>query len=425
MTNEELASKCHDIQISLGSKEVPEFEVLPKIGMMVNLSLHLRGLPILEYDKVKLASTHYFGIPSLLFNEIIRDLAEIEFVKLISEGSTIKKVIPNVPYFENVYQMIGGFATSSKNFNEPEQLALKILTKLTDSPTEKSNLFSFGAEKKLMQRNLQIGEQGGYIISKMARGKEIILSPLFFSENPEVFADLTARSGAKKVQNILQLIKKSQGLPLSIIEKNLQIAGQEITHEDLKLIKSLAQDGMVKPPSISTPHSGQNYFIFTPTPGNSKLNSSNKEIYERAMALIASVRQGQFLADKYRILWPIKILMALKRNGYLKPNTEAIQQYNQLALMRVGQLIPDTRGHRFVLTQTPENISALDLAINLLNTGEITNMEINEDVRIALQKDQSYIESIIASTKLREGEKIALDEETKAELDNLLIKGTS
>lgn len=422
MQPDQLASKCHDIQTSLGHKQVPEFESLPKIGMMVNLALHIRGLPVLEYDKLKLASAYYFGIPALVFGEIIRDLAEIGFVQLISQGSTIQKVVPKVPFFQSLYEQIGSFALSN-NFNEPEQLALKILSKLADSPTEKSNLYGFGADKKLMLRNLQIGEQGGYIISKKARGKEIMLSPLFFSENPEVFADLTAKSGAKKVQTIIALIKQAQGLPLSIIEKTLEINGNKITSEDFKLIKSLAQDGMIKPPSISTPHAGQNYFIFTPTPGASKLNSTNKEIYERAMALIASVRQGQFLAKEYRIYWPVKILRALKRNGYLRPTTEAQSQYSQLALMRVGRLTPDGNGHRFALIQTDENVAALNLAIDMLETGEITNMEVNEDARMALQKDQSYIESIIASTKLRESEKIALDEETKEELDNLLIKG--
>src|SRR5690606_19335223 len=104
-------------------------------------------------------------------------------------------------------------------FNEPEQLALRILSELTNSPTERSNIYSLGAEKKIVDRNLQFGTEGGYIMSKRARGREILISPLFFSENVDVFADLTAKSGASTIKRVLELVKKAQGWPLSIIEK--------------------------------------------------------------------------------------------------------------------------------------------------------------------------------------------------------------
>ena len=62
MERELIASRCHDIQVSLGAKEVPDFEDLPKIGMMVNLSLHIRGLPVIQYDVLRLAAYNYFNI---------------------------------------------------------------------------------------------------------------------------------------------------------------------------------------------------------------------------------------------------------------------------------------------------------------------------------------------------------------------------
>lgn len=50
MERVEKASKAHDIHVSLEGKDVPEFELIPKVGMMVSLSLHIRGLPAMEYD---------------------------------------------------------------------------------------------------------------------------------------------------------------------------------------------------------------------------------------------------------------------------------------------------------------------------------------------------------------------------------------
>ncbi|WP_157837393.1 hypothetical protein [Chryseobacterium sp. P1-3] len=51
-------------------------------------------------------------------------------------------------------------------------------------------------------------------------------------------------------------------------------------------------------------------------------------------------------------------------------------------------------------------------------------MEIDQEARIALQKDQTYIESIVSSNKLRRDGKIELDEEMKEEIDNLLLNAS-
>lgn len=420
------ASQCYDITTALSGKDVPDFEYLPRVGMMVNLSLHLRGLPLLEYEKLRMVSNHYFRIPTIVLNQILHDLAEIEFVQLFKQKTSIKKVLPQIPFFDNIYSTVGDYANSELPFNEPEKLALTIVGKLTDSPTEVSNIYNLGAESKLIERNLQLGTEGGYILSKRARGKDIIVSPLFFSENADVFADLTAKAGANNIKRILELIRKSQGWPLSIIEKTMEINGQKISNDDLNILKRLAQDGAVKPPSITTGHAGQNFFMFTPAPGASKLNPTNREIYERAMALVASVRQGQLLANKYPIKWPSAILNALKRDGWLRPTSETYSQYHQLAILKVGRLEKSAGDrYKFVLINSKENLQALDLAIKLITEGVIAQMEVDQEARIALQRDQTYIDSIVSSSTLRAKEKISLSDQAREEFDNILLKSIS
>jgi len=63
----------------------------------------------------------------------------------------------------SIYDKVGEFAQAELSFNEPEQLALQILKRLSDSPVERSSVFTLGAEKNIVQRNLQIGEEGGYL----------------------------------------------------------------------------------------------------------------------------------------------------------------------------------------------------------------------------------------------------------------------
>ncbi len=224
----------------------------------------------------------------------------------------------------------------------------------------------------------------------------------------------------------MDLIKRYQGWPLGLIEKTSEINGTKLTEDDVKFLKRLAQDGAVKPPSITTSHAGNNYFIFTPTPGEARLSPSKREIYERAMALVASVRQGQFLPKQYAIKWPVALLRALKRKGYLDANTEAFEQYRKLTVLRVGRLVDIGGGfHRFYLNESEESQQALDIAIELVEQGGTIGTEVDEDIRLALQKDIDYIESIVSSQNLRQRESVTLTEEQKDEIDSIFLGGVS
>lgn len=420
----DIVNKCHDIQVSLGNKSVPEYEAIPEIGMMIRLSLHIRGLPLIDYEILRLVADYYLQIPSLILRNIVLSLAEIEFLKIDKEGTTIKSILPTVPYFDDVYDVVGDFAQTERDFNEHELIAIDILSKLSEAPIHKSNLFDLGAEKKIITRTLNIGQEGGFLIERKARGKDIVLSPTYFMDNAELYADLVAKSGANQVKKINKLLKEFQGCPLSLIESNGEINGNKVSSDEVNMLKRLAQDGAIKPPSINTSHAGENYFLFTPTPGIARIHPGKKEIYERATALVASVRQGQLLPREFAIRYPYRLLSSFRDKGFLNANTEAAEQYKKLAVMRMCRLEDIGSGwHRLWLNDTPENREALDIAISLLNGNEVYSTGIDDDARFALQQNQEYIESKRASIKLRETEKVPLSEEQREEIDDLLLGG--
>lgn len=420
----EIVNKCHDIQVSLENKSVPEYEAVAEIGMMVRLALHLRGLPQIDYEVLKLVADYYLQIPALILKNIVQDLAEIEFVKIDKESNTIKAVLPTVPYFDDVYETIGEFADKEKHFNEYEQYALHILQKLSKTPLYKSNLFEIGAERKTVERTLTIGNQGGFLVERHARGKDIVLSPTYFMENEDLYTDLVAQAGTKSIEKINKLLKDNQGWPLSVIEKQHELCGTPLSDNEILLLKRLASDGAIKPPSIQTSHHGNNYFLFTPTPNIVRIHPSKKEIYERATALVASIRQGQLLPERYAIRSPYRLLASFKEKGFLNANTEAFEQYKKLTIMRMCRLEnTGNRWHKLVLNDTPENQEALDIALSILQKGSAVGTEIDEDVRFALTQDQKYIESQRAAAKLRESQSVTLSEEQQFEIDNLLLGG--
>jgi len=420
---EEISARCHEIQTGLGFTEVPDYDNLRIVGMTVRLALHIRGLPAVKFETLRMVGTHYLKIPSVSVKPIVEILADLEFVKIQTEGKTIKSILPNVPYYETMYSNIGTFA-SEVGFNEPEQLALDILCRLSKSPEKVNTLESkIGAEHKLFDRAIKLGREGAYLRIHRARGVDVALSPTYFSENAAIFADTVAGKGSKQLRRLMEAIKNMQGTPLSVIEKSKRLGGMDLYDHEINLLKRLAQNGAVKPPCISTEHAGENFFLFTPTPSGAALSPTKREVYEKAMAIVASVRQGQFLPQRYRIRHPSALVHKLKTDLRLgKSTSEANQQYKQLVHMRVAQLVPNGHGRSELhIIDAPENREALDIAYNLIDTGTTFGAEIDDDARRALQNPHEYIESHVASGELSKRHTIPLSQEQELVLDELFL----
>src|SRR5690606_18123096 len=145
----EIAARCHETQTGLAHTDVADFERLSEIGMAVRLALHIRGLVSVNYDTLRLVAVPYPGIAPVAIRRVVELLAEIEFVKLQTEGKTIKAVIPNVPYYETLYDTLGEFA-QSESFNEIEQLSIDVLCRLSKAPEKVDTLRSkLGVEPRL------------------------------------------------------------------------------------------------------------------------------------------------------------------------------------------------------------------------------------------------------------------------------------
>jgi hypothetical protein len=420
----EIAARCHEIQTGLRMKEVPEFDNLRVVGMAVRLALHIRGLPAVNFETLKLVATHFLGIPSIGVKRIVETLAEVEFVKLVTEGKTIKAVVPTVPYYENLYEKLGDYAVET-GFNEAEQLSIQLLCRLSKSPEKVDTLIStIGAEKKLIDRAVEVGTQGAYLRVHRSRGRQIALSPTYFSENAEIYADMVAGAGANQVQKLMKALRGAQGMPLSLIQKQKEIGGVKLADEEVGFLIRLAQDGAVKPPSIKTTHAGENYFLFTPTPAGAALAPTKRDIYEKAMAVVAAVRQGQFLSKRYSIRNPGGLIYTLKRDLKLsRATTEATQQYQNLVILRVAHLVDVGGGFRELrIIDTPENREALQIALALVDSGVASGVEVDRAAQEALQKDQAYVESLVASGQLQTRETVELTANQQMELEALFLK---
>lgn len=423
-----IVARCHEIQTALASRNVPEYDELSIIGMAVKVAFHIRGLPLVDYETLKLVCSSFLDIPSFVLERVIKLLAEIEFVYVQQEGKTIRALLPNVPYYESLYSGIGEYVENESAFSETEQLTLTIVDKLAAAPENLDRLRNqLGADNNLFTRNVEIGTQGRFLYVHRHRGRDIAINPTYFSENSEIFADHVAATNSSQVASVLSSLRQFQGWPLNLIAENSRIGTIDIDPDQIRLLERLAQDGIVKPPTIVTQHAGENHFIFTPTPNATNLSPMKREVYEKAMAIVAAIRQGQLLPAKYAIRSPSAVLYRLKTDLKLsKATTEFSQQYRNLVHLRVGQLVSVGNGyHEFRIIDTPDNREALDIAYDLVTSGEVSGLEVDDDARKALQSDHKYVESLVASAKLRDRQTIELPAEKAFELETLLLRGMS
>lgn len=421
MEGKKLVELAYDIQSGLGNIDVPDFEQMRTMGMAATLAIHIRGLGEIEYEILRKVSDHYFNIPSFALNAVVNVLAEIEYVQIHQKGSKINSITPNVPRFMDVYDGVGEYFSFS-TLNEHEQGTLLILSELQNKPENKNKLQQVtGIDNTLFSRCIDIGKSGHYIKPFRARGKDILASPFYFADNLDSLVDLTAKIGAIDIQRVIEIVKNNQGWPLSVIERNMELGGTKLTVPQRELLIHLCKEGIFKPPSLEF-NSKKETFVFTPAPGASRLNSANREIYERAMALVSCVRKGQLLADRYRIKMPVRLLEALRDKGYVGANSEAAVQYKNLVFLKVGKLQKrTTEMFEFHLNKTEENKNALNIAINLLRTGELANLEVNHDARLALSNDEKYIQSVISAAELKERKKVNLNEESAQQFEHLML----
>ena len=418
-----IAEFAFDLHAGLASHRVSEFDDLRLVGMAATLSIHIRGLGEIDYEVLRKVSDHLMAIPSIALEKVLDVLDEIGFVKLVRSGKRIVRIIPNIPIFDDVYEGIGRYADAECVLNSHESATLQILGALQDAPANKDALFNnLGIEKPLFDRCVTLGSGSGILSEHQARGRTILISPFYFADNLDGLADAAASVGSSAIKTTLNKVKMNQGWPLGLISKTGEIGGSKLDSTELALVKKLSAEGIVKPPTIRFGTTSQS-FLFTPKPGSTRLNAANREIYERAMALISAVRKGQLLADSYRIKWPLAILRALRDKGYLRANSEARDQYRNLVVLRVANLkrVSSTTW-QLHLHKTPENERALTVAISLLKSGDLAGMEVNQDARIALAKDEEYIQSLISASNLKKRERELKNPEAEFEFEQFLLK---
>lgn len=419
----EVAIRSHDVLVTSGQSRAVEFESLINIGAAVRLAVNLRGMPPVRYDLLRDVAVHRLGLQPPEVRPAIELLAEAEMVDLYTEGKTIKTVLPDVPFFSNLYSRLGEVGRQDQALNEHEQLTVELMERLARRPQTRNDLAALGSDKKALRRVLEIGKSAGFVMPQRARGQDVYISPSYFAEDPQALADLAVQAGGTRLARILDLLRQHQGYPLRIVLETAELAGNRLDPTELAIVQALAGQGFLPPPAIRTAHAGENHFIFGPQPGSSRLAPHEVQVYRNALALVSAVRQGQFLAREYAIWNPQLLLQRFKERGYLRRNSEAPEQYRAVVQLGIARLVPAGENRaRLELIRDPDNERTVDLAIKLVQGSSGQPMP-DEELMLAMKQGEEYIEPLLARKSLAHCEIIKADRDSIAAIDQFLLRG--
>lgn len=360
------------------------FENTLLIGKAATLAMHFKGLLYIDdINSLKYAAAE-LGIRGLEIQAVLRQLEIVDFIRVVGSIDNIKRIDIRVPEFRDGYEELS-MQWSNLNPTETEQAGVLALNNLLTLPMKESEFACLGLDSKDLAILKDIMAAGQLIKTQAVSGEKLIYSPLAVDANPLAYLQWTNKH-SDKVADLIKVLTNHQGLPLSspLISSN-------------QVIEDAILTGVLMPVEIQGA-TGKNQFIFAPKGG---LLPEERIIMDKARSILASVRYGQNFAAGRPIKYPRAILQKLRDNKRFKSgHPDLYTQYSLLAEKLIGKPIQEGFGWNFEIIDTPENMKALDVAIDMLEIGESPTAQINLEAQKALIGTHGYLGPTSARPRL-------------------------
>lgn len=384
---------------AFGPKEA-YFEKTLRIGKAAVLAMHLRGLLYVDdYTALQFAAGQ-LGIGGSELPVILRELEEIDFVRVRRSGEEIKRVDIRVPEFRTGYEDLGTRWEDLKP-SEIEQAGTETLHNLIQMPIKETELIqSLGMGQTEFSILRDVMRDGQLLRIQTLSGEKITYTPLAVDNDPTAYLQWSDRFPSE-VSEALKILTEHQGLPVSdpIVSGNAAL-------------DDAIQTGVLMPATVSGA-TGTRKFVFAPRGG---LTPQERVILDKARAILACVRYGQRFAAGKRIISPRDILERLRDHKRFKSGHPDLRtQYSLLLEKFVGHPVDEGGGYwNFEIYDTDENMKALEVAIDMLEIGETPTAKIDLAAKKALLAPSGYLGPIPTRTRLAES--ITGSPETQAEI---------
>lgn len=326
-------------------------------GMAATVAANIKGIDLIRDPKaLTVVAAQQWGIDSLALPSVLEVLQEVGYVTLHKNArGTLTHIDEHMPLLhEDLYGSLG--AHWEDNFpSELDQAAVDSLERLAAAPMRLSDLEARISDGDTAERLLQIGEAAQFTrVLELSDGDDLVWSPFCAYEQPEALSELFGAFEEDEIREQFGRVRDYQGLPL---DKGATVLNQAVG-QGILLANTIKGTG------------GEAAFAFVPYRADPAQRRMQKVILDKALILLACVRYGENYA-RHRIRFPVALLRKLRDGASLSATTEASSQYRTAAQEQILRLEPAGHGYfRAQLVQTPDNVAAVNLAIDLLTHGE-------------------------------------------------------
>ena len=372
------------------------------VGKAATLATHLKGRDFVNDYQALIGLASQLGISSIELRQVLRELEEIDFVSVVETSSSIsgiKRVELKIPELRSGYEELGERWLQLKP-SEVEQASISLLENVASFPQAEVLLKgSLGLNDKDFGLILEIGTSGLLIEKYDDNGQNILYSPLTVEEKPDALLKLAQQYPEDNIVVALKNVQRYQGTPI----ENLKGQNKIFAEQAMRL-------GVLCPVQIVSGATAK-AFLFTPRGG---LRKEERVILEKARAILACVRFGEHFATTRKIMYPHRILETLRdRKSFSYSRPDFPEQYGLLVTQQVGRIEPDRLRpgfYKFYFIDTPENMRALNIAIDLLKIGVLPTSKLEVDASDLLNIGGMFSGTLPTRAKL--GRSVALSRET-------------
>lgn len=334
-----------------------ELEATRLTGMAATVAANIKGIDLIKDAKtLAVIAAQQWGIDSFALPTVLEVLQEVGYVTLHKDArGKVSQLDEHIPLLhDDVYDRLGQHFEG----NAPSELdiaAVDSLEELATAPMRLSEVHARYGDPETVDRLLRVGETAHFARRfALSDGEEVVWSPFCAYEKPEALDVLFGSFERHEIREQFARVKGYQGLP---VDGKAAVLGEAVGHGIL-LANSIRGSG------------GKASFAFLPYQAGAAHRRMEKIVLEKALILLACVRYGQHYAH-YVIRAPAAILRKLHDGVALTATTEAASQYRTAAQAQIVRL--ESAGGKFFraqLVETPDNLAATALALDLLEHGE-------------------------------------------------------
>jgi len=334
-----------------------ELEATRLTGMAATVAANIKGIDLIKDARtLTIIAAQQWGIDSFALPRVLEALEEVDYITQHRDArGKVTEIDERIPLLhDDLYERLGSHWQNSYP-SELDLAAVDSVERLASAPMRLSDLRERLSDPDTLKHLLDIGEAAQFAKRlPLSDGDELLWSPFCAYEQPEALSSLFSSFEDDDIREQFARVKAYQGLPL---DRRAGVLSQAVG-QGILLANSIKGSG------------GEAAFAFLPYQAGPAQRRMEKIVLEKALILLACVRYGEHYA-RHGIRVPGAILRKMCTGASLGATSEASSQYRTAALAQIVRL-ESTGGGFFTaaLIDTPDNLAAAHLALDLLEHGE-------------------------------------------------------